>query len=237
VSDGIVLRDVTLWRGHVAVLERQSFVVPKGGSLLVTGANGMGKSSLLYLAGGLIGPDSGEVRLGGLTVDPARPGDLVLHGIRRGFVFQQGGLVANLTALQNVALPLRYHADRLGLGEAVIEERARFCLGAVGVEGRHVHSLPGRLSFGIAKRVAFARAMAIEPNFAFFDDPDAGLDHENAEVAYDILASFRDDPSVTTIVATNHRALIERLGIPVLELAEGRLHRADMATTPPRSLV
>lgn len=219
------------------MLDRQSLVVPQGGALLVTGANGMGKSSLLYVAGGLIAPDSGKVELAGLQVDPSRPGDLIARDVRRSFVFQQGGLVANLTALQNVALPLRYHSDRLGLSESIVEERARFCLGAVGIEGRTVHSLPGRLSFGIAKRVAFARAMAIEPNFAFFDDPDAGLDHENADVVYDILSSFRDDAKVTMILATNHRALIERLAVPVLELADGRLSRADMATMPPRSLV
>jgi ABC-type transporter Mla maintaining outer membrane lipid asymmetry ATPase subunit MlaF len=237
VTDGLELRDVSLRRGRVSVLERESVVVPRGGTLVVTGANGMGKSSFLHLAGGLVAPDRGEVRIAGHPAQPARPEALVDVGVRRGFVFQQGGLVANLSALENVALPLRYHADRLGLRESMVESRARFCLGAVGVEGPNLHALPGRLSFGIAKRVAFARAVAIEPNFAFFDDPDGGLDHENAEVVHDILVSFRDDPSVTMIVATNHRGLIERLALPVHELAGGRLHRADLSTTPPRSLI
>lgn len=237
MTEGLELVEVSLRRGRIALLDRQSIVVPRGGTLVVTGGNGMGKSSFLHLAGGLVAPDSGEVRIAGRTVDPARPEALVEAGVRRGFVFQQGGLVANLSALQNVALPLRYHADRLGLPDDVIDARARFCLGAVGVEGPNLHVLPGRLSFGIAKRVAFARAIALEPNFAFFDDPDGGLDHENAEVVHDILTSFRNDPAVTMVVATNHRALIERLAVPVHDLSEGRLTRADLLTMPPSSLV
>jgi phospholipid/cholesterol/gamma-HCH transport system ATP-binding protein len=237
VPDGLALRNVTLRRGHVTVLSRQSLTVVRGGACVVTGANGVGKSSFLHLVAGLVAPDEGQVSIHGLAASSAHPGAFVGAGVRRGLVFQQGGLVANLSALENVALPLRYHADVLGLTEGVIEERARFCLGAVGIEGPQVHVLPGRLSFGIAKRVAFARAMAIEPNYAFFDDPDAGLDHENAGVVHDILTSYRDDPSVTLVLATNHRALIERLGIPVHELVNGRLVRANMETMPPTSLV
>lgn len=237
MSDGLALRNVTFRRGAVTVLDGQSLTVPRGSSVLFTGANGVGKSSALQLAAGLLAPDRGQVLLDGEAVDPARPDVLVARGIRRAVVFQQGGLLANLSALQNVALPLRYHADRLGLDETLIEERARFCLGAVGIYGTTVHALPGRLSFGIAKRVAFARAMAIEPNFAYFDDPDAGLDHENAQVVLEILASYRDDPEVTLVVATNRRELIERLGVPVRELSGGRLLEADMAAMPPTSLV
>ena len=234
---GLALRDVTYRRGELAIVDRQSLTVPRGGTLIVTGPNGAGKSTFLHLAAGLIAPDDGDVRIGGHSADAVHPSELVRRGVRRGFVFQQGGLVANLSALANVALPLRYHADVLELSEAIIDERARFCLGAVGVESPEIHSLPGRLSFGIAKRVAFARAMAIEPNFAFFDDPDAGLDRENAEVVHEVLVSYRNDPSVTMIVATNHRVLIERLASPVYELAGGRLMRQDLMTMPPSSLV
>ena len=237
MAEGLTLRAVTFRRGHVTVLLRQSLTVPRGGTLLVTGANGVGKSSLMQLAAGLVRPDEGEVHINGISADSAHPDELVGAGVRRAFVFQQGGLVANLSALNNVALPLRYHADTLGLTDAVIEDRARFCRGAVGIEGPPIHALPGRLSFGIAKRVAFARAMAIEPNYAFFDDPDAGLDHENAQVVQDILTSYRDDPGVTLVLASNHRALIERLGVPVHELVDGRLVRIDMATMAPSSLV
>ncbi len=234
---GLELGGVTYRRGALTIVDAQSVIVPRGGTLIVTGANGSGKSTLLHLLAGLIAPDEGQVRIGGHEPDPFCPSDLVRRGVRVGFVFQQGGLVANLSALDNVGLPLRYHADALAVSEAIIQERARFCLGAVGIEGANLHALPGRLSFGIAKRVAFARAMAIEPNFAFFDDPDAGLDRENAEVVQEILVSYRNDPAITMVVATNHRVLIERLGCPVHELYDGRLVRLDLVTMPPSSLV
>jgi ABC-type transporter Mla maintaining outer membrane lipid asymmetry ATPase subunit MlaF len=237
VAEGLVLTNVSYRRGRIAILDRQSLTVPRGGTFVVTGPNGSGKSTLLHLCAGLIAPDQGDVRIGGHATDALHPSELVRRGVRRGFVFQQGGLVANLSALHNVGLPLRYHADVLSLSEEIIDDRARFCLGAVGVESPSIHALPGRLSFGIAKRVAFARAMAIEPNFAFFDDPDAGLDRENAEVVHEILVSYRNDPDVTMVIATNHRALIERLGGPVHELLNGRLLRQDLLTMPPSSLV
>jgi len=206
---------------------------------VVTGSNGVGKSTLIQLCAGLLAPQQGRVLLSGTSTRGTLPSTLMHRDVRRGCVFQQGGLVANLSALANVGLPLRYHADLLRLTERVIDERARFCLGAVGVEGNDIHALPGRLSFGIRKRVAFARAMALEPNFTFFDDPDAGLDHENAEVVHDILISYRDDPTVTMVVATNHRTLLEVLDVPLYELMDGRLvGYQDLVTTPPpRSLV
>jgi ABC-type transporter Mla maintaining outer membrane lipid asymmetry ATPase subunit MlaF len=237
VADGLTLRTVSYRRGQLTILDRLSLTLPRGGTLIVTGANGAGKSTLLHVCAGLIAPDGGSVLIAGEPADPRQPSALVRRGVRRGFVFQQGGLLANLSALHNVGLPLRYHADVLGLSEELIDERARFCLGAVGVESPHIHALPGRLSFGIAKRVAFARAMAIEPNFAFFDDPDAGLDHENSEVVHEILTSYRDDPAVTMVIATNHRALIERLGVGGHELLDGRIVRHDMMTMAPNSLV
>ncbi len=237
MADGLVLASVTFHRGPLVVLDGANVRLPRGGTLVVTGANGVGKSSLLQLCAGLVSPEAGEVTMDGISLEPHSAEELVRRGIRRACVFQQGGLIANLSALDNVALPLRYHADVLGLCEPMIEERARFCLGAVGVAPSSMLAQPGMLSFGIAKRVAFARAMAIEPNLALFDDPDAGLDRENAEVVEDILKSYRDDPSITMLVATNHRALIEHLGVTAHELVGGRLVRLDRATMPPSSLV
>lgn len=231
------MRNVTCKRGEFFVLYEQSFELPAGKSMVVTGANGVGKSTLLHLCAGIIAPDVGDVRLGGKLVDSLQPSRMVHAGIHRAFVFQQGGLVANLSALNNVGLALRYHADVLGLSEAVINERARFCLGAMGLSEPEIYALPGRLSFGIRKRVAFARAMALEPNFVFFDDPDAGLDKENAEVVHDVLRSFRDDANVTMVVATNHRLLIEKLALAPYELNEGRLIGHSLHDLPRHSLV
>jgi phospholipid/cholesterol/gamma-HCH transport system ATP-binding protein len=232
VADGLVLAEVSYERGRQRLIRRQSFGLPSGGTLVVTGANGVGKSTLLYLCAGLIAPAAGTISLNGHVASAHAPSELIRRGVRRAFVFQQRGLVANLSALDNVALPLRYHADELRLSEQDIVDRTQACLGKVGLDAPEINELPGRLSFGIRKRVALARAMAIEPNFAFFDDPDTGLDREKAELVADILVRYRDDPTITMVVATNHRALIERLGLEVHELIGGKLVRELLDAIP-----
>ncbi|MEM1029707.1 MAG: ATP-binding cassette domain-containing protein [Myxococcota bacterium] len=224
-DEGLSLSRVSFRRGAVDVVRNQTRTFARGETAVVTGSNGVGKSTLLQLCAGLLPPRQGEVRLGGHRLAGMRPSSLVAQGIRRGCVFQQGGLVANLSALANVGLPLRYHADVLDLSSRVIDARARFCLGALGIAATDLHALPGRLSFGIRKRVAFARAMALEPNFVFFDDPDAGLDEENAEVIRQVLVSYRDDPAVTMVVAAHQPDLIALLDRPVYELVGGALVR------------
>jgi phospholipid/cholesterol/gamma-HCH transport system ATP-binding protein len=220
---GLVLTNVTFAYGGVLVLDDESLVLPRGGVLVVTGENGVGKSTLLYLCAGLVAAQSGSVTLDGHRPDVLHPSVLFRQGVRRGFVFQQGGLMSNLTALGNVALALRYHADVIGIGDDEIDRRARAALDRVDVARGDFFSLPSHLSFGVRKRVALARAIALEPNFMFFDDPDTGLDAESADLVADILVQCRDDLGVTMVVATNHRSLLERLASPPLELAGGKL--------------
>src|SRR5690606_1482442 len=97
-------------------------------------------------------------------------------GVRRGVVFQEGGLLSNLPAVANVELPLRYHADVLGLSPEQVSERAEAALERVRLSRNDYYALPAHLSFGNRKRLALARALALRPNFFFFDDPDVGLD-------------------------------------------------------------
>jgi phospholipid/cholesterol/gamma-HCH transport system ATP-binding protein len=90
-----------------------------------------------------------------------------------------------------------------------------------------LHALPAHLSVGVRKRVALARALALDPNFVFLDDPDAGLDSATRHLVYERLESFRDDARITLVIATNSRQLIERLGIQPMELAHGHLLPED----------
>ncbi len=221
--DGLQLNDVSYRYGDVVVLHEASVEVPRGGAMVVTGDNGVGKSTLLYVCAGLLQPTAGEVRLDGHRTDAAHPSILFRHGIRRGFVFQQGGLFSNMSALANVSLALGYHADVLGLAPGDITPRARDALSRAGVDPADVHSSPAHLSFGTRKLVALARALAIEPNYVFFDDPDTGLDTDGIHVVHGVLAELRDDPAVTMVVATNHDDLMEHLGVRPQVLAAGRL--------------
>ncbi len=226
---GLSLREASFSYGDLPVLVETSLDVPRGSVLVVTGDNGVGKSTLLYVCAGILHSTSGHVLLDGHEPDPHRPSALFRSGVRRGFVFQNGGLLSNQSALANVTLALSYHADVLGLDDAAIDRRARDALSEAHVDQADMHSLPAHLSYGVRKRVALARALALEPNFVFFDDPDTGLDAPTLSLFHDILIRYRDDPTVTMVVATNHALLLRRLGVHPFELRGGELldHEID----------
>jgi phospholipid/cholesterol/gamma-HCH transport system ATP-binding protein len=230
---GIALVGASFGYGRSSILSNVTLEIAKGSACVITGANGSGKSTLLYIAAGLVPLERGEITIGGQRPNPDRPSDLMRRGVRRGVVFQEGGLVSNLNGLANVALALRYHGDLLGIGEADVEARARAALARVRVSDAQMLELPAHLSFGVRKRVALARAMAIEPNFFYFDEPDVGLDPNTAALVYDILCQYRDDPEVTLVVATNRESLAARLRVPGYVLADG--HLAAWAEPPPET--
>lgn len=222
-TDGLVLSRACFAYGSLGVLLDASLEVPQGGVAVIAGENGVGKSTLLYLAAGLVPASSGTVTLSGHKPDPDLPSALFRAGVRCGFLFQNGGLLSNLSALANVTLALRYHADVLELDAAGINERARTSLETCRVPQADLHALPAHLSFGLRKRVALARALAIDPNFVFLDDPDTGLDVPSLDLFHEIIGRLRDDPRVTLLVASNHDELVRHLGVRPLELVEGRL--------------
>lgn len=223
VSDGIVLENVTFRYGDVFVLDDQSLTVPRGDTFVITGDHGVGKSTLLYLCAGLVPATSGRVRIGGHDADPEHASRLARAGVRRGFLFQQGGLIANMTVLANVTLPLLYHADLLGLSEAEIERKARDVLEEMGVARSDWDATPAVLSFGERRRVAIARVVVQDPNFVYFDDPDVGLDARTTRLVQRIIIEYQRDPEVTMVLATSQDSLVERLGVPPAELLMGRL--------------
>ncbi|HYQ17604.1 MAG TPA: ATP-binding cassette domain-containing protein [Polyangiaceae bacterium] len=229
MKDGLWLEDASFRYGDVWVLRETELHVPQGRTLIVTGDNGVGKSTLLYVCAGLLNASAGHVWLDGHLAAAKKPSELMRQGVRRGFLFGQGGLLSNLSALANVTLALRYHADVFGIDDKQINVRAREALAQLRVAQTDFHALPAHLSVGVRKRVALARALALEPNFVFLDDPDAGLDSATRHIVYERLEVFRDDAQLTLVIATNSRQLIDRLGIQPMELAHGHLLPEDEA--------
>jgi ABC-type transporter Mla maintaining outer membrane lipid asymmetry ATPase subunit MlaF len=223
VRPGLELEAASFRYGALWVLVETSLHVPAGGTLVLTGENGVGKSTLLYLLGGLVPATTGRVLLDGHEPSSSRPSELVRQGVRRGFVFQHGGLFSNLSALDNVALALRYHADVLGIDDAAAVRRARQSLLDLRVTQADLHALPAHLSVGVRQRVSLARALALEPNFVFLDDPDQGLDEATTELVLDLLVRLRDDERMTVVLTTTDPVLVERLAVPVTRLESGRL--------------
>jgi phospholipid/cholesterol/gamma-HCH transport system ATP-binding protein len=227
MKDGLWLEDASFRYGNLWVLRETELHVPPGRTLIVTGDNGVGKSTLLYVCAGLLNATAGHVWLDGHLAAVKKPSELMRQGVRRGFLFGQGGLLSNLSALANVTLALRYHADLFGVDEVDLDLRAREALAELRVAQTDFHALPAHLSLGVRKRVALARALALNPNFVFLDDPDGGLDSSTRNLVYERLERFRDDSAITVVIATNSGQLIERLGIEPMELAHGHLLPED----------
>src|SRR5688500_7198770 len=196
MKDGLWLEDAAFRYGDLWVLRETELHVPPGRTLIVTGDNGVGKSTLLYLCAGLLNATTGHVWLDGHPASARMPSELMRQGVRRGFLFGQGGLLSNLSALANVTLGLGYHAVVFGISEKELDTRARDALSQMRVAQGDFHALPAHLSLGVRKRVALARALALDPNFVFLDDPDGGLDSTTRQLVYERLERFRDDSRI-----------------------------------------
>ena len=220
---GITLDRVRFGFGTQPLLSNISWELGQGQCAAITGPSGSGKSTFLLIAAGLLPPHHGTVLLGGHPLKRLAPSERVHRKLRCGFVFQDGGLFANMDTFSNVSLPLYYHRDILNLDEQAITERCEEALELVQIDKRHWQTIPAHLSFGDRKRLALARALAIEPNYFFFDDPDIGMDPSTAMVTHKVLSQLRDSSEVTLVVATNRNKLLERLEIDSFRLEHGEL--------------
>ena len=203
--------------GALEVLRGVSFALRAGEMAAVVGASGAGKTTLLHVVGGLEAADAGRARLGGFDI--TRAGASALAGWRGrevGFVFQFHHLLADLSAEENVALPLL--VARLGRREALA--RARGLLGAVGLGGRAAHAA-GELSGGEQQRVAVARALVTRPRLVLADEPTGNLDERTGDEVGALLLSLCREARACVLVAT-HNERLARLCDRRLVLREGR---------------
>ena len=195
----VELRDV--WKSFEAnhVLRGISLELHRGTTLAVMGGSGAGKTVLLRIVAGLVRPDSGEVSLFGTRIDRMREEAMLALRRRTGFVFQGAALFDSLSVFENVAFPLREHTT-LSPGE--ITDRVHRFLALVGLPDTD-GLLPAELSGGMRKRVGIARALVMEPEVVFFDEPTAGLDPTNARVVAELIAELRTGVCDTAIVVTH----------------------------------
>ena len=213
-GDGAVLR----------VLAGVDLAVRAGEMVAIIGASGAGKSTLLQVLGALDAPTAGTVRIGGRDV-PSHD-DLAMAALRNravGFVFQFHHLLAEFSALENVAMPLRI----AGMDPAAAA-RAATLLGQVGLAARGTHR-PSELSGGEQQRVAVARALAAGPAVLLADEPSGNLDHQTAEQLHALLAELVATTGLALVVVTHNRSLASRAH-RVLVLEDGVLRPADGVT-------
>jgi len=224
-GSAIELRGLTMLyqrgRASVTALDGVSLDVPRGEFISVVGPSGSGKSTLLHVIAGLEVPTEGEVHVDGKSIASMSDDELTdMRRTRVGIVFQFFNLLPNITAIENVSLPLRMS----GLNNRLSLERAAAALKRVGLADHGRHS-PAELSGGEMQRVAIARALAIEPSIILADEPTGNLD---TLAGADILQLLRDSNQErgVTVVLVTHSEIAAAYGDRVITLRDGRIVHA-----------
>ena len=203
----IEVRDLTVRFGPRTILERVSLEVRRGEIFVILGTSGCGKTTLLRHIIGLRPPEGGTIRV--LGVDLARATDAQRDAVwrRTGVLFQTGALLKSMTLEDNVALPLR---EATGLPEPFVREMARLKLAMMGLEDA-ADLLPSELSGGMQKRGGLARAIALDPEILFFDEPGAGLDPVTSVELDELILSLNRHLGTTMVVVTHELSSINKI--------------------------
>ena len=199
-TDNLVeVDDVTFGYGERQVLKHIDMVVPRGKVVAIMGLSGCGKTTLLRLIGGALRATSGEVRVDGQVLN--RMNDEALFVLRRkmGMLFQFGALFTDISAFDNVAFPMREHT---ALSESLIRDLTMLKLQAVGLRGAG-DFMPSELSGGMARRVALARTIALDPMLIMYDEPFAGLDPISLGAISELIRRLNDALGATSIIVTH----------------------------------
>ncbi|MEM6560542.1 MAG: ABC transporter ATP-binding protein [Planctomycetota bacterium] len=205
--------------GQLVVLDGVDLTVNAGETLVVLGASGSGKSVMLKHIVGLLRPDRGEVFFDNVRIDQLDERDLSDIRHRFGYLFQQGALFDSLTNLQNVGFPVRQHTRKTPEEVDAIAQRMLTLVGLPQVG----HKMPSEVSGGQRKRVALARAIAMEPDIVFYDEPTTGLDPIRSDVISELILKLQRELKVTSIVVTHDMANAFKVGDRIVMLHKGKI--------------
>ena len=215
----IELRDICKRFGNLVVLDGVNLRVEKGKCLIVIGASGSGKSVLLKHIVGLLQPDRGEVWFNGQRIDNMNEREFQAVREHFGFLFQMGALFDSMTVSQNVAFPLVEHTKKTAdeIDHIVHHKLAMVGLPDIGAKR------PAELSGGQRKRVALARAIALDPEVILYDEPTTGLDPIRSDIINELIIKLQQELHVTSIVVTHDMASAFKIADRIVMLYETKL--------------
>ncbi|MBI2769561.1 MAG: ABC transporter ATP-binding protein [Burkholderiales bacterium] len=212
-------RHLSFGYGKRRILDDVSFTVPRGKVTALMGASGGGKTTVLRLIGGQMRAQGGEVLFDGQDVGLLDAAGLYAARRRMGMLFQFGALFTDLSVFDNVAFPLREHT---GLAEHLVRDIVLMKLNAVGLRGAR-DLAPSEISGGMARRVALARAIALDPELIMYDEPFAGLDPISLGTAAQLIRRLNDTLGITSIVVSHDLEETFHIADQVIILANGKI--------------
>jgi len=204
----ITVRDLTMAYGDYVVQRDLSFDISRGDVFIIMGGSGCGKSTLMKIMIGLKEPAQGDVHYGGKPFWASTAEEREEMKLKVGTMFQAGALWSSMTLSENIGLALKQYTT---LGDAEIRDVAAYKLMLVGLAGFEDY-YPNEISGGMKKRASIARAMALDPEILFFDEPSAGLDPLSARRLDDLILELRDSLDTTVVVVTHELASIFAIG-------------------------
>ena len=213
----VELRNVTFGYGDRTILRDVSLTIPRGKVTALMGASGGGKTTVLRLIGGQARAQAGQVLLDGQDVGAMSQAQLYAARRRMGMLFQFGALFTDMTVFENVAFPLREHTQ---LSDALVRDIVLMKLQAVGLRSAR-ELMPSQISGGMARRVALARAMALDPEFIMYDEPFAGLDPISLGTSAQLIRELNDALGLTSIIVSHDLEETFKLADQVIILGPG----------------
>ncbi|MGE0384876.1 MAG: ABC transporter ATP-binding protein [Gammaproteobacteria bacterium] len=193
------IRGLCFRRGHKVIFDNVDMDIRRGAITAIMGPSGCGKTTLLRIIGGQLKPDAGSVEVDGIDVASLTRRDLMELRKRMGMLFQSGALLTDLSVFENVAFPLREHTR---LPSALIRDLVLMKLNAVGLRGAR-DLMPSQLSGGMARRVALARAIALDPMMIMYDEPFTGQDPISMGVLVRLIKELNDALGISSIVVSH----------------------------------
>ena len=225
------VRNLTMAYGDIIIQEDLSFTVNHGEVFVIMGGSGCGKSTLLRHLVGLLEPSSGDILFDGINLWLASTDERNQIISRNGVLYQGGALWSSMTLAENIALPLTEYTD---LNQKQIIDVISYKLSLVGLAGFEDY-YPSEISGGMRKRAGLARAMALDPDILFFDEPSAGLDPVSSRLLDDLILELRDSLGATVVIVSHELASIFTVGDNSIFLDPDE--KTIIASGPPKQLL